>query len=63
MLNIYFLFWQERGMRWSWFAGYEKPGVFEIDWQTSDNLDRIALALERNVAVIDVSKLPALQRN
>ncbi|KAJ7361138.1 WD40 repeat-like protein [Mycena albidolilacea] len=59
-LHIYDV--KERGMRWSWFAGYEKPGVFEIDWQTSDNLDRIALALERNVAVIDVSKLPALQR-
>ncbi|KAJ7242580.1 WD40-repeat-containing domain protein [Mycena haematopus] len=54
---------KEREMRWSWFAGYEKPGVFDIDWQTSDNLDRIALALESTVvAVIDVSKVPALQK-
>ncbi|KAK7063722.1 F-box-like/WD repeat-containing protein TBL1Y [Favolaschia claudopus] len=54
---------QGREMKWSWFAGYEKPGVFEIDWQTSENVDRISLALEcRSVAVIDVSKIPALQR-
>ncbi|KAF7347355.1 F-box-like/WD repeat-containing protein TBL1Y [Mycena venus] len=60
-LHIYDV--KEREMKWSWFAGYEKPGVFEIDWQTSENLDRIALALEcRNVAVIDVSRIPALQR-
>ncbi|EAU92286.2 RCC1 domain-containing protein [Coprinopsis cinerea okayama7 len=46
---------------WSWYAGYEKPGVFEIDWQTHDGVNRIALALEgRQVAVIDVSKLAAL---
>ncbi|KAF8204464.1 WD40-repeat-containing domain protein [Mycena galopus ATCC 62051] len=50
-------------MKWSWFAGYEKPGVFDIDWQTNDNLDRIAVALESwSVAVIDVSKVPALQK-
>ena len=51
-------------MKWSWFAGWEKPGVFDIDWQTSDGLDRIVLALESwSVAVIDVSKVPALQKN
>ena len=40
----------------------DKPGVFEIDWQIQvDGVNRIALALEgRQVAVIDVSKLPAL---
>ncbi|KAJ7741048.1 WD40 repeat-like protein [Mycena metata] len=53
-----------RDMVWSWFAGFEKPGVFEIDWQFGENLDRIALALEcRNVAVIDVSKVPTLQKS
>ncbi|KAJ6486065.1 WD40 repeat-like protein [Mycena vitilis] len=54
---------KEREMVWSWFAGFEKPGVFEIDWQTGENLDRISLSLEcRNVAVVDVSKIPALQK-
>ncbi|KAJ7110376.1 WD40 repeat-like protein [Mycena crocata] len=52
-----------REMAWSWFAGFDKPGVFEIDWQVGENLDRIALALEcRNVAIIDVTKVPALQK-
>ncbi|KAJ7762388.1 WD40 repeat-like protein [Mycena maculata] len=52
-----------RKVAWSWFAGYDKPGVFEIDWQMGENLDRIALALEcRNVAVIDILKVPALQK-
>ncbi|TFK17056.1 WD40 repeat-like protein [Coprinopsis marcescibilis] len=48
--------------KWSWFAGADKPGVFEIDWQIqADGVNRIALALEgRQVAVIDVSKLAAL---
>ncbi|KAJ6558241.1 WD40 repeat-like protein [Mycena capillaripes] len=54
---------KSRDLIWSWFAGFEKPGVYEIDWQTGDNLDRIALALEcRSVAVIDISKVPALQK-
>jgi transducin (beta)-like 1 len=53
---------QARKLTWSWFAGVEKPGVYEIDWQADENLDRIALALECwKVAVIDVSKVPALQ--
>ncbi|KAJ7070504.1 WD40 repeat-like protein [Mycena amicta] len=54
-----------REVRWSWFAGFDKPGVFEIDWQTAlaAGVDRIALALEcRKAAVIDVLKVPALQR-
>ncbi|KAJ7860520.1 WD40 repeat-like protein [Mycena leptocephala] len=60
-LHIYDV--KARKLTWSWFAGFEKPGVYEIDWQTGDDLDRIALALEcRNVAVIDVSKIPALQK-
>ncbi|KAJ7201372.1 WD40 repeat-like protein [Mycena pura] len=60
-LHIYDV--KAREMRWSWFAGFEKPGVFEIDWQAGEGIDRIALALEcRGVAVIDVLKVPALQR-
>ncbi|KAJ7069045.1 WD40 repeat-like protein [Mycena belliarum] len=51
----------ERVLAWSWFAGFDKPGVFEIDWQSGEGLDRIALALEcRTVAVIDAGKIPAL---
>ncbi|KAJ7919314.1 WD40 repeat-like protein [Mycena leptocephala] len=52
-----------RERAWSWFAGWNRPGVFEIDWQTGENLDRIVLALEcQSVAIIDVSKVPALQK-
>ncbi|KAK7039430.1 F-box-like/WD repeat-containing protein TBL1Y [Favolaschia claudopus] len=52
-----------RKLTWSWFAGFDKPGMYEIDWQTGDDLDRIAVALECwKVAIIDVSKVPALQR-
>ncbi|KAF8198323.1 WD40 repeat-like protein [Mycena galopus ATCC 62051] len=59
-LHIYDV--QARKLAWSWFSGFEKPAVYQIDWQTGDNLDRIALALECwKVAVIDVSKVPALQ--
>ncbi|KAJ3509698.1 hypothetical protein NLJ89_g5083 [Agrocybe chaxingu] len=47
---------------WSWYAGSDKPGVFEIDWQNRDGVNRIAMALEcRQVAVLDVNKLPILQ--
>ncbi|KAF7292864.1 hypothetical protein MIND_01185400 [Mycena indigotica] len=56
--------YKTREMRWSWFAGFDKPGIFEIDWQMDEGVDRIALALEcRTVAVIDVQKVPALQRS
>ncbi|KAJ7492077.1 WD40 repeat-like protein [Mycena latifolia] len=61
-LHIYDV--KDREIAWSWFAGFDKPGVFEIDWQAAPTLglDRIALALEcRAVAVIDVTKVPALQ--
>jgi hypothetical protein len=44
-----------------WYAGQDKPGVFEIDWQMKEGVNRIVLALEsRQVAVVDVSKLPTL---
>lgn len=53
---------QTREKRWSWFAGVEKPGVFEIDWQQHTGLNRITLALEcRQLAVIDVTRVPELQ--
>ncbi|KZT02500.1 WD40 repeat-like protein [Laetiporus sulphureus 93-53] len=48
--------------RWSWYAGSEKPGIFEIDWQQSGNINRMALALESNqVGVVDVTRVPLLQ--
>jgi transducin (beta)-like 1 len=38
--------------------------VFEIDWQTQGNINRIVLALEcRQVAVIDVTRIPLLVRD
>lgn len=46
---------------WGWHARPDKPGVFEIDWQMKDGVNRIAMALEsRQVAIVDVSKIPAL---
>ncbi|KAG5219946.1 F-box/WD repeat-containing protein [Salix suchowensis] len=47
----------------AWHAGFEKPGVFEIDWQQTTpsadepkKLDRLAIALEcRQVGVVDVA--------
>jgi transducin (beta)-like 1 len=48
--------------KWSWYAGQDKPGVFEISWQQSGNLDRISLALERNqVGIIDVPRITAMK--
>jgi transducin (beta)-like 1 len=48
--------------KWRWFAGPDKPGVFEIAWQQTSGINRIALALERHqVGVIDVSQVTALQ--
>ncbi|KAF9469758.1 WD40-repeat-containing domain protein [Collybia nuda] len=58
-LHIYNVSLQEK--EWSWYAGHDRPGVFEIDWQVHQGINRIALALEcQQVAVIDVSKIPAL---
>ncbi|KAF9074948.1 WD40-repeat-containing domain protein [Rhodocollybia butyracea] len=48
---------------WSWFAGAEKPGVFEIHWQThnGNKVDRIGMALEcRAAGVVDLRKVPAI---
>ncbi|KAF9011057.1 WD40-repeat-containing domain protein [Cyathus striatus] len=51
-----------REKKWSWYAGVEKPGVFEFDWQSYAGTYRLALALEcRQVGIIDTSKIPALQ--
>ena len=48
--------------KWSWYAGPDRPGVYEIDWQVVNGFNRIALALECSlVAVIDVDKIPALR--
>ncbi|KAK7465521.1 hypothetical protein VKT23_005495 [Stygiomarasmius scandens] len=49
---------------WSWFAGEEKPGVFEIDWQgyEDEKIERLALALEcRSLGIIDISSIPAIK--
>ncbi len=54
---------QDQSKIWSWFAGTDKPGVFEIDWQihSVDKVDRIAMALEcRSVGVIDIQRIPTI---
>ncbi|KAG5716340.1 F-box-like/WD repeat-containing protein TBL1XR1 [Termitomyces sp. T112] len=59
-MHIYSVLSHEK--KWSWYAGPDRPGVYEIDWQVVDGFNRIALALERSlVAVIDVDQIPALQ--
>ncbi|KAK7058554.1 hypothetical protein VNI00_002190 [Paramarasmius palmivorus] len=48
---------------WSWYAGTDKPGVFEVEWQETNGGQhcRIATALEAlAVAVMDVRKIPAI---
>ncbi|TFK56755.1 WD40 repeat-like protein [Heliocybe sulcata] len=46
---------------WSWYAGVERPGIYEIDWQKHGEINRIALALEaQKVAVVDVTRIAAL---
>ncbi|KAG7099731.1 hypothetical protein E1B28_001548 [Marasmius oreades] len=63
-LHIYTL--RDFSKIWSWYAGPEKPGVFEIDWQGSHNgdeheVDRIAMALECwKVGIIDIRRIPAV---
>ncbi|KZT30916.1 WD40 repeat-like protein [Neolentinus lepideus HHB14362 ss-1] len=45
---------------WSWCAGVERPGIYEIDWQEHGEINRIALALEaQNVAVVDITRIVA----
>ncbi|KAI5898063.1 WD40 repeat-like protein [Schizophyllum commune H4-8] len=48
---------------WSWYSGPVKQGIFEIEWQVlGTKINRMALALENKaVAVIDISKVPAMQ--
>jgi transducin (beta)-like 1 len=61
-LKLMLNFPQTKKKKWGWFAGPEKPGVFEIAWQQEGSINRIALALERHqVGVIDVSQVTALR--
>ena len=53
---------QAKEKRWSWFAGSSQPSIFEIVWQQSGNLNRIAMAMERRtVGVVDLTRIPELQ--
>jgi len=48
--------------RWSWSTSHNKRGVFEIAWQMVQGINRLAVALESHmVAIVDASKIPALQ--
>ncbi|KAH9898280.1 WD40 repeat-like protein [Cubamyces lactineus] len=51
---------QSKEKRWSYSTG--KRGIFEISWQQSGNLNRLAMALEnRSVAIADLTRIPELQ--
>ncbi|KAJ8495610.1 hypothetical protein ONZ51_g1574 [Trametes cubensis] len=51
---------QSKEKRWSYSTS--KRGIFEISWQQSGNLNRLAMALEnRSVAVADLTRIPELQ--
>lgn len=48
---------------YAWYAGAERPGIYELDWQQTGKLNRIAMCLEnRSVGIVDVSRVPALMR-
>ncbi|GBE77654.1 WD40 repeat-like protein [Sparassis crispa] len=58
-LHIYDV--KTRTRRWSWFAGTERPGIFEIDWQLAGKTSRLAMALQsQQVGVIDLTHVPCL---
>ncbi|OCH96413.1 WD40 repeat-like protein [Obba rivulosa] len=60
LLHIYDV--KTREKRWTWDAGYTKPAIFEIDWQQTGSLNRLAVALEsQEVAVVDINRIPSLQ--
>ncbi|KAM5531714.1 hypothetical protein V8D89_014634 [Ganoderma adspersum] len=59
-LHIYDI--RAKHKRWSWSAGSTNPSIFEIEWQQSGNLNRIAMAMEKaTVGVVDLTKVPELQ--
>ncbi|KAI0094185.1 WD40-repeat-containing domain protein [Irpex rosettiformis] len=51
-----------REKRWSWHTTTGPPGIFEIDWQQIDDVNRLAFGMSSGlVGVVDVSRIPALQ--
>ncbi|KAH9944279.1 WD40 repeat-like protein [Epithele typhae] len=59
-LHIYDV--QARKKRWSWHAGNHRPSIFEIVWQQSGQLNRIAMAMEQcTVGVVDLTKVLELR--
>ena len=57
-----FLCAQAKEKRWSWNAGVDRPGIFEIVWQQSGKFNRIAMAMEKcTVGVVDLTQIPELQ--
>ncbi|KAF9055898.1 WD40-repeat-containing domain protein [Panaeolus papilionaceus] len=59
-LHIYHIRTQARVF--SWFSNAERPGIFELDWQQHEGINRIAMALEcQQVAVLDVNKLNSVR--
>ncbi|KAG6851329.1 hypothetical protein H0H93_005727 [Arthromyces matolae] len=50
MLHIYSVVSHEK--KWSWYAGPDRPGVYEIDWQIVNGFNRIALALDTTLRAL-----------
>ncbi|KAI0347683.1 WD40 repeat-like protein [Trametopsis cervina] len=51
-----------RDKRWSWHTDVGPPGIFEIDWQQAENIDRLAFGMTSGlVGVVDVSRIPSLR--
>ncbi|KAI0073703.1 WD40 repeat-like protein [Panus rudis PR-1116 ss-1] len=51
-----------RKKRWSWFNQSIASSIFEIDWSQTDNVNRMALALQStDVGIVDVSRISSLQ--
>ncbi|KAI0375120.1 WD40 repeat-like protein [Pilatotrama ljubarskyi] len=59
-LYVYDVHVSTKERKWSYSAG--RHGIFEISWQQSGNLNRIAMALENHhVGIADLTRIPELQ--
>ncbi|KAK0465468.1 WD40 repeat-like protein [Desarmillaria tabescens] len=60
-MNIYDARDQEK--KWSWFSGFDRPGIFDIDWQSYEKgkINHVAVSLESHrMVVFDVNRIDAL---
>ncbi|KAG7452210.1 WD40 repeat-like protein [Guyanagaster necrorhizus] len=60
-MNIYDVRDQEK--KWSWYSGFDRPGIFDIDWQEYEKgkINHVAVSLESHrMVVFDVNRIDAL---